>query len=290
MKVRRFTFISLIVSSFIVSYCLAQTNSTSLPKNTIIVLPSSIAFETLELNDGDIVSFPPGTTTAHITCETLILHGNSKIDLRSTEQSPAAPPAQPNQPQATAPTTAKGSPHDGARGWDGKQGLPGANGINLNFSIQKLVAADGSLWIQTDGGRGGPGGNAGNGGKGSSGPHTCAFNPNGGNGGAGGNGGVGGNGGNTATVNLKIGPNTIPASLSENSTYPSIRPTNLVDGSIVACGLPGPGGPGGQYGSGGPGGEGNENHFPCTASDSHAGNPGPNGNIGPTGHTGEFIQ
>lgn len=255
-----------------------------LPANCELELKdAAITFFGLELNDGCIVYFDPSIKLVNLTIVTLTLHGKSIIDLTPRVTLPPRPgkPATPPQPGDSLPAQ-NGS--DGTRGGDGRAGM------DLNMSVQTLVATDGSLWIKTDGTAGGAGGEGGDGSKGAasttSGAHCYDGRP-GGNGGRGGN---GGKGGDTAKVTLKIGQNTsnTVAPTQTKDIAPSTRPDSANSpGGIVIAGAPGPGGPSGRGGRGGDGGEGKACHFP--ASDA---NPGPNGSDGPAGSpgpNGQFI-
>lgn len=86
----------------------------------------------------------------------------------------------------------------GYDGTDGRPGIPGGDGINLNLYITNIVL-NGTLTIDLNGGSGGDGGAGGRGGNGSPGTKVCK----GGVGGKGGNGGTGGNGGQAGNLLMR---------------------------------------------------------------------------------------
>lgn len=252
------------------------------PGSQLELKENAIVFSELELNDGCVLYFVPSVTTVEITVVKLILHGKSTVDLTPRVSLPTVPPTPGEMPQVDS------SPNPTQTGRTGAPGAPGGagtNGISLKLNVQTLEAADGSLWIRTDGTQGGQGGAGGKGGKGSAGPYLDrVYCKDGGNGGTGGTGGEGGKGGDAAKVVLKVGPDTIsPAQAA--GVAPSNRPTLAdVPGTVVIFGAPGVGGPPGAGGPGGNAGEGKECHFPATdARPGSPGSPGPNGSRGPNG-------
>jgi hypothetical protein len=264
-----------------------MATTVGLPPNSVTSLKdSAVAYQELIFNDGSVLEVAPTLKSVEITCVKLTLNGKGTIVLTPGLNKPTPPATPGGQPQALNDNP----PQPGAGGIAGGTGGNGTDGIGLTFSVQQLDAANGSLWIQTDGTPGGDGGNGGAGGKGSSGQQTCVKNPDGGTGGSGGPGGTGGRGGNTAKVTLKIGPNTIAPTQAQQPVAPSQRPA-LADtpGTIVISGAPGRGGNGGQGGPGGPGGEGHQSHFPCPTTDSNSGRDGARGPDGANGANGTFV-
>jgi hypothetical protein len=255
-----------------------------LPPNTTLKLDeASIYFSELEMNDGDVIYFDPSITSAELVVAKLTLHGKSTIDLSPKAQVPGVTGKPPTPAQArNDPPTQRGS--DGTAGTNGQVGAPG---VGLKLTVEKLVADDGSLWVDTDGGPGAPGGPGGDGAKGA-GPATSGVHCyDGGAGGNGGHGGNGGKGGNTSRVILKIGDQVIPPNRT-NGFAPSARPSAAnIPGAVVVAGSPGAGGLGNVGGNGGPGGEGRSCHFP--ASDAHPGPGGHRGADGSQGPPGDFA-
>lgn len=271
-------------SSKIVYVRSGETTRAVLPPNTQLeIRDSAIAFSELELNDGCVIYFHPSLKSVNLTVVKFILHGKSTIDLTPRIGFPNTPPKPQGQGQAhNDPPTQRG-----ADGTPGTVGADGSNGVELNLSIQTLVATDGSLWVKTDGTVGGQGSDGGDAGKGA-GPKTSGFNCyDGGDGGTGGRGGNGGKGGNTAKVKLKVGSNTISPTQA-SGVAPSSRPAAAdITGTIVIQGAPGAGGNGGRGGRGGDGGEGRDCSFP--ASDANPGRSGSPGANGSTGQNGGFV-
>lgn len=263
--------------------------SWALPPYSTLILHGTTAYDTLELNEGCVIQCDPGLAAVDFSCQKLILHGQSTLDLSPRNPVPSkAPSGNPPSPFQSAPASEK-DPAKGPDGTGGADGTKGYDGVHLTMSIQVLEAVDGSLWIKTDGGTGGDAGDGGPGGKGSSGPSTCFWNNDGGQGGTGGAGGTGGKGGATAGVSLKLGPNTIHG--KDSADLAPTPPPALAYGQIEIVGRRGRGGARGVGGPGGPGGEGQEapGGIFCPSTDSNSGPPGDKGQDGREGDKGDFT-
>src|ERR1700733_6084463 len=131
-----------------------KTDRTIPPNSTVVFGGTASDFGTLTMNDGSVIAFDSSIISVTITADHLVVNGKAEIDLTSRKSIPDTP-AKPGTPAQAGNNNA---PENGQSGATGQSGAKGMNGVNLVFRVGTADVSNGSLWINTDGGRGGTGG------------------------------------------------------------------------------------------------------------------------------------